>query len=139
MKNTLKFMAILWALYGAACPVYALAEDIGGHAPAMNNLSPAPTASVPDDTTAKKTPVTEDTAVSEDVPAKDDTSSHGNTSYKIIAGDILQITVWKEEGLDQEALVLPGGMINFPLVGSMNVQGQSPAEVQEEIKEKLHK
>jgi polysaccharide export outer membrane protein len=60
-------------------------------------------------------------------------------SFTIIAGDILQITVWKEEGLDQEALVLPGGTITFPLVGSIMAQGKTPAELQDIIKQKLHK
>jgi polysaccharide export outer membrane protein len=59
--------------------------------------------------------------------------------YQIAAGDVLQITVWKEEGLDQEVLVLPDGTISFPLIGSLTVQGQSPAEVQGEIKQKLAK
>jgi polysaccharide export outer membrane protein len=61
------------------------------------------------------------------------------TPYTIIAGDVLQVTVWKEEGLDQEVLVLPDGSINFPLVGSIEAQGKSPAELQAAIKDKLHK
>ena len=59
--------------------------------------------------------------------------------YKIAAGDVLQVTVWKEEGLDQEELVLPDGTISFPLIGSLPVQGQSPAAVQGAIKDRLAK
>lgn len=59
--------------------------------------------------------------------------------YTINAGDVLQITVWKEEGLDQEILVLPDGTINYPLVGSIPVEGRTTAEVQGIIKQKLSK
>jgi polysaccharide biosynthesis/export protein len=58
-------------------------------------------------------------------------------AYKITAGDVLQITVWKEDGLDREIVVLPDGTITFPLVGSLNVQNQAPEEVEVLIKEKL--
>ncbi|MDP9128211.1 MAG: polysaccharide biosynthesis/export family protein, partial [Pseudomonadota bacterium] len=60
-------------------------------------------------------------------------------SYVINPGDVLQVTVWKEEGLDQEVLVLPDGTINYPLIGSMSVQGRTTSEVQQSIKEKLTK
>ena len=62
-----------------------------------------------------------------------------NSTYTIIAGDVLQVTVWKEEGMDREVLVLPDGSITFPLIGTFNVQGQSPAEVEGIIKDKLTK
>jgi len=60
-------------------------------------------------------------------------------SFRIIAGDVLQVTVWKEEGLDREVLVLPDGGITFPLVGAINAQGHTPEELQDIIKEKLAK
>jgi polysaccharide export outer membrane protein len=59
--------------------------------------------------------------------------------FTIIAGDVLQITVWKEDGLDREVLVLPDGGITFPLVGGLKAQGRTPEEVQALIKEKLRK
>ncbi len=59
------------------------------------------------------------------------------TPYTIIAGDVLQVTVWKEEGLDREVLVLPNGDITFPLIGTIMVQGMTPDELQDVIKEKL--
>lgn len=59
--------------------------------------------------------------------------------FTIIAGDVLQVTVWKEEGLDREILVLPDGSMTFPLIGSLHVQGLTPAETQEAIKGKLAK
>lgn len=57
--------------------------------------------------------------------------------YLLNPGDILRISVWNEEALQQEVLVLPDGSISFPLVGILQVAGRSPAQVQEELGEKL--
>lgn len=62
-----------------------------------------------------------------------------DADYTINPGDVLQVTVWKEEGLDREILVLPDGTITFPLIGSFSVEGQTPANVQASVKEKLRK
>jgi polysaccharide biosynthesis/export protein len=59
--------------------------------------------------------------------------------FTIIAGDVLQISVWKEDGLDREVLVLPDGSITFPLIGTIKVQGFTPTEVQAKIKGSLKK
>ncbi|MER2520903.1 MAG: polysaccharide biosynthesis/export family protein [Bdellovibrionales bacterium] len=59
--------------------------------------------------------------------------------FTIIAGDVLQITVWKEDGLDREVLVLQDGTITFPLIGTLSVQGKTPNDVQANVKEKLAK
>ncbi len=37
--------------------------------------------------------------------------------YKIQPGDVLMVSVWKEEDLTQEVIVRPDGQITFPLVG----------------------
>ncbi len=65
------------------------------------------------------------------VPASD-------SDYTVRAGDVLQITVWREENLDREVIVLPDGTIDFPLIGSFNAQGLTPAQLQSTIKAKLH-
>jgi len=59
--------------------------------------------------------------------------------FTILAGDVLQITVWKEDGLDREVLVLPSGDITFPLIGTLNVGGRTPDDVQDLVKDKLKK
>jgi polysaccharide export outer membrane protein len=59
--------------------------------------------------------------------------------FTIAAGDVLQVTVWKEDGMDREIVVLPDGSITFPLVGSLNIKDKTPQEVQDLIKEKLKK
>ncbi|PJB70857.1 MAG: sugar transporter [Alphaproteobacteria bacterium CG_4_9_14_3_um_filter_47_13] len=60
-----------------------------------------------------------------------------NGAFIILPGDVLHINVWKEEGMDQEVLVLPDGTITFPLVGTLNVKNLSPASVQDIIRKSL--
>lgn len=58
-------------------------------------------------------------------------------TYRLNPGDILQISVWNEEALQQEVMVLPDGTISFPLVGILKVANKTPEQVQGEIKQKL--
>lgn len=62
-----------------------------------------------------------------------------DANYKLNPGDILQITVWKEEGLDRETLVLPDGTVAFPLVGTLQARGKTVGQLQDEIKAGLEK
>ena len=65
-------------------------------------------------------------------------NAQANTSdYVILPGDVLQITVWKEEGMDQEIVVLPSGAFTFPLIGTLNAKGKSPAVLKQEILQRL--
>jgi polysaccharide export outer membrane protein len=58
-------------------------------------------------------------------------------TYRLNPGDILNISVWNEEALQQTVMVLPDGTISFPLVGILKVADRSPEQVQDELKEKL--
>ncbi len=57
--------------------------------------------------------------------------------YVVQPGDILEISVWKEEGLEKEVIVRPDGGISFPLVGQLDVKNKSLQQIEELIKEKL--
>jgi polysaccharide biosynthesis/export protein len=57
--------------------------------------------------------------------------------YKLNPGDILQISVWKEEGLQQQVLVLPDGDISFPLAGHIKAAGLSPEQLQKVLHTRL--
>ena len=59
------------------------------------------------------------------------------TEYTINSGDILEVSVWKEEALQRELRVLPDGSISFPLIGVVKVLGKSISTVQREIANKL--
>jgi len=53
--------------------------------------------------------------------------------YKIKEGDKIHISVWGEDKLDQETLVLPDGSISFPLVGNIKVSGRTAPDVENQI------
>lgn len=58
-------------------------------------------------------------------------------AYLIQPGDVLEIMVWKEEGLMRDVLVRPDGGISFPLAGDLIAQGKSLEQVQQEIESRL--
>jgi polysaccharide biosynthesis/export protein len=59
--------------------------------------------------------------------------------YQIGPEDVLDITVWKEDGLKKEVLVRPDGGISFPLIGEVQAVGKTTGELQKEITQKLSK
>lgn len=59
------------------------------------------------------------------------------SGFVILPGDVLHINVWKEEGMDQDVLVLSDGTLTFPLVGTVDVHNMSPADLQLKIRDAL--
>lgn len=57
--------------------------------------------------------------------------------YKLHQGDSLQVSVWKEDGLQRDVHVLPDGSITIPLAGRIEVAGLNTPEVEKRIAEKL--
>lgn len=57
--------------------------------------------------------------------------------YKIGPGDVLKISVWKEEGMELEVLVKPDGGITFPLAGDIQASGLSTQELTDALSAKL--
>jgi polysaccharide export outer membrane protein len=74
-------------------------------------------------------------------PADTDASStqQVSQSYKIGPGDVLRISVWKEEGMDQEILVKPDGGITFPLAGDIAASGYTTQDLTNSLVSKLKK
>jgi polysaccharide export outer membrane protein len=60
-------------------------------------------------------------------------------TYRIQPGDVLEVSVWKEEDLVKQVLVRPDGGMSFPLVGDMQAAGKSVAELQKLITDRLTK
>ena len=58
-------------------------------------------------------------------------------SYKIGAGDLLTITVWKETTLTGSYLVRPDGMISMPLLGDVQASVLTPLQLAGELETKL--
>lgn len=65
------------------------------------------------------------------------TKSVVSDSYKIGPGDVLSISVWREEGMQQEILVRPDGEITFPLVGEVHAGGLTTRELSDLLVDKL--
>jgi len=62
-----------------------------------------------------------------------------NDNYRLNPGDKLQITVWEEEKLKQDVVVLPDGTISFPLVGHVAAAGKTTEELVGLLRERLRK
>lgn len=60
-------------------------------------------------------------------------------TYVIQPGDILTISVWREEDLQGEYAVRPDGGLNFPLAGEIAASGKTIEQLQKEITGKLAK
>jgi polysaccharide biosynthesis/export protein len=59
--------------------------------------------------------------------------------YRLHQGDKVLISVWREETLQKEVVVLPDGSVTFPLIGRVDVAGLSTPEVEQSIAAKLKK
>jgi polysaccharide export outer membrane protein len=57
--------------------------------------------------------------------------------YLLNSGDILDISVWNEQALQKQAVVLPDGVITFPLAGEIVAKDKTVANVEEELTKKL--
>ena len=57
--------------------------------------------------------------------------------YRVQPGDILTISVWKEQDLQGEILVRPDGGLSFPLAGDVNADGKTTQELTEALAVKL--
>ena len=57
--------------------------------------------------------------------------------YIVSPGDLLEISVWKEEALTKVVTVLPDGKISFPLIGEVVAAGRTRAQITEELTERL--
>lgn len=53
--------------------------------------------------------------------------------YTINAGDVLQISVWKEADLQLEGLVRPDGSLSLPLIGEVKAEGKTAEALREEL------
>jgi polysaccharide export outer membrane protein len=57
--------------------------------------------------------------------------------YIIGPGDVLEISVWKEEALTKLVTVLPDGKISFPLIGEAMASGWTVSQLKKEIESRL--
>jgi polysaccharide biosynthesis/export protein len=60
-----------------------------------------------------------------------------DTYYAIGPGDTLEISIWRDESLSREVIVPPDGIISFPLIGDINVNGMTVADLRSVVRKKL--
>jgi polysaccharide export outer membrane protein len=66
-----------------------------------------------------------------------DESTPAVGSYKIQPGDVLEISVWREDNLLKQVLVRPDGGISFPLAGDIHAAGESVSALEQQLTDKL--
>ncbi|MFW6323827.1 MAG: polysaccharide biosynthesis/export family protein [Desulfovibrionales bacterium] len=64
-------------------------------------------------------------------------TAQGLAEFQLGAGDILEISVWKDEELTREVIVRPDGMVSFPLVGEIQAAGATVEQVRKSVEEKI--
>jgi len=60
-----------------------------------------------------------------------------DAGYRINGGDLLHISVYGEQNLNQDVAVQPDGGISFPLVGNIDARGMTLKELQTKIADSL--
>lgn len=53
--------------------------------------------------------------------------------YTVNPGDILEISVWKEQDLQKQAMIRPDGYFSFPLTGDIRAEGRTVEDVRREV------
>jgi polysaccharide export outer membrane protein len=66
-----------------------------------------------------------------------DAATWPSADYIIGPGDVLDISVWKDEALSKLVTVLPDGRIAFPLIGEVTAGGKTLAQLSKELRTKL--
>lgn len=62
-----------------------------------------------------------------------------DAAYRLNPGDRLEITVWHEENMHSEVVVLPDGSVSFPLVGHVPAARKTTEELAALLRERLGK
>jgi len=73
--------------------------------------------------------------VSARVPAQTRAADLGN--FRIGAGDVVRISVWKNEELSRTVPVRPDGMISLPLLNEVRAAGLTPTELRNDLTRRL--
>jgi polysaccharide export outer membrane protein len=57
--------------------------------------------------------------------------------YRLQPGDVITVSVWKEQDLQSEVLVRPDGGFSFPLAGEVDAVGKTVEEIRQVLVERL--
>lgn len=59
--------------------------------------------------------------------------------YHVQPGDVLEISVWREEDMHREVLVRPDGRFSFPLVGDIDANNRTVEDLRTEVARRLQR
>jgi polysaccharide export outer membrane protein len=59
--------------------------------------------------------------------------------YRLGAGDVIDVFVWKEKDLSESVVIRPDGNVSLPLLGEVSVEGRTASEVQQMLTDRLRK
>jgi polysaccharide export outer membrane protein len=59
------------------------------------------------------------------------------SGYRLNPGDLIRLSVWKEDSLTREAMVQPDGNVSFPLAGQVPAAGRTAAELEAEVTDRI--
>ncbi len=57
--------------------------------------------------------------------------------YMIGPGDVLEISVWKDDSLSRNVIVPPDGVVSFPLIGDIDVSNMTVTVLRETVRKRL--
>lgn len=57
--------------------------------------------------------------------------------YRVGPDDVLEISVWRDDSLSREIIVPPDGIISFPLIGDIDVNNMTVADLRDRVTKKL--
>lgn len=60
-------------------------------------------------------------------------------TYRIVAGDVLDVFVWRNKDLSMQVTVRPDGWISYPLVSDLHVADSTVMDVQKRLQDALAK
>lgn len=67
------------------------------------------------------------------------TATAPRAAYRLQPGDVISVSVWKEQDLQREVLVRPDGAVSFPLAGEVNVDGRTIEELRVDLVARLRR
>jgi polysaccharide biosynthesis/export protein len=72
-------------------------------------------------------------APAQTAPAQTAAAPPAAGNYEVNPGDLLDISIWKEEDLQKQVMVRPDGFFSFPLAGDIRAEGRSVETIRAEL------
>ncbi len=99
---------------------------------------PAAASSPTDDAPARPAPASATQQIEDSAP-EPSSAAADSEPYLLSPGDVLNISVWREDQLQRELVVLPDGTISFPLAGRVEVSRKTTEQVEQILAIRLKK